>query len=199
MISVCIPCFDRPQRTLRLLNQILEQDFNLWEAFFIGDGCNEFSKLIKEGHFSDHRITAINLPINYGGYGYKARNIFKNIANREYSIYIDNDDCIEKDHFSHYLNEIRNTDYDFVYYNTFIEPTKTIRVPKLEEGWIGHSELIIKTEFLRRIPPHNQEYGHDWTLIKNMIDIGALHKKADSQRATYKIMGVGELREKNIN
>jgi hypothetical protein len=32
-----------------------------------------------------------------------------------------------------------------------------------------------------------------------MIDIGAFHKKADSQRATYKIMGVGELREKNIN
>ena len=49
---------------------------------------------------------------------------------------------------------------------------------------IGHSELIIKTDFLQQMPTHNEHYGHDWALISNMA-ISGKHKKAINPEPTY--------------
>ena len=49
---------------------------------------------------------------------------------------------------------------------------------------IGHSELIIKTEFLQQMPTHDEHYGHDWALIFNMANSGK-HKKATTGKAKF--------------
>ena len=45
----------------------------------------------------------------------------------------------------------------------------------------------IKTEFLKRMPPHQAIYGHDWHLIDSMMRTGAKYKYVDDE-PTYTVM-----------
>ena len=207
LLSVCVPCFGRPERTKRLMEQILAQDFEGYQVYMIGDGCPDFQKLIDELYFSNvissgrigsNILTYANMPIHKGGWGYDIRNRVKQLAVGKYFMYLDNDDCIKPNHFTHYYNGIKDTDLDFVYFNTFIQPTKQMRVPSLSYGYIGHSELIIRTDFLKTMPPHQPEYGHDWKLIQEMMRMGK-HEKAKSKEATYIVMSTASAREQGIN
>ena len=206
IVTICMPCFGRPYRTLRVLNQLLEQDLQGWEAYIIGDGCPDFQILLESGEFDSiqkkakgNKMVFSNLPIHRGGWGYEVRNKVKELATGKYFIYIDNDDCITQDHLSHYVSQIEGTDYDFIFFDTFIKPTNQIRVSHMLFGHIGHAELVVRSSFLKTMPPHNSEYGHDWMLISNMVRLGAKYKKSDSGKATYQVMGLGNFRETDVD
>lgn len=206
-ISVVIPCYGRPQRTQRLCADLLEQSLNGWEAFFIGDNCPEFEKIIDEGYFeiqqkiaraNNNILIFSNLPNHYGGYGYEIRNRVKSLAHGKYICFVDNDDRIAKNHLENYYFGINNTDLDFAYFDSYIHPTSKTRVTELENGKIGHSELVILTDLYKRMPLQNPEYGHDWKLVSDMLNAGAKHQKIAAP-PTYMVMGLGELREKGID
>jgi glycosyltransferase involved in cell wall biosynthesis len=206
-ITIVIPCFGRPQRTKRLCEDLLQQDMNGWEAFFIGDSCPDFQNIIEEGYFetkskqaraNGNALIYSNLPNHYGGFGYEIRNRAKLLANGEYICFVDNDDRIKNDHLSTYYTSIVNTELDFAYFDTYINPTNQIRISELEFGKIGHAELVISTHFYKTIPPQNAEYGHDWKLISDMVSAGAKYRKIII-RPTYKVMGLGDLRETGID
>lgn len=166
-----------------------------------------------------NEIIIFNAVINEGGWGYAIRNYFHNANDAEFLVYLDNDDVLQPDHFQNYLSGIEGTDNDFVFFNTNTKFTERymsnfyagtpgaasfapyIRDSKAEEGWIGHAELIIRSSFLKEHPEIQQlpTYGHDWKFIKAMIAAGAKYKKADNPRATYNVMGAGELRETDID
>lgn len=206
-LTVCVPCFGRPERTKRLIEQVANQTVGNWEAYFIGDGCPDFQNILESGYFDNIRksirqencaLITSNMPNRTAGWGYAIRNKIKELASGRYFIYLDNDDCIKENHFENYLSGIKDTDYDFVYYNTITAFNNLTRYSRLEFGMIGHSELIIKTEFLKRMPPHSSAYGHDWTLISNMIHSGAKYTKSENE-PTYMVMGAGNTREANID
>jgi len=201
-----MPCFGRPQRTIRAIDSILAQSVNGWEALIVGDGCEYMSELINSKYYESavkecqnrgNSLIIENNLIRTGGWGYSITNSNIQRAKGKYFVFLSNDDVINSNHFENYL-KIENTDYDFAFFNTFVEPTKTIRVPELKEGSIGHSELIIKTDFLKTMPPHANRYGHDWDLINSMLKAGARYGKIESD-TTYIIKGVGELRSDNID
>jgi hypothetical protein len=121
------------------------------------------------------------------------------MADSEYLLFLDNDDEIKENHLSNYYNTIKNTDNDFMYFDTYIEPTKQTRNSQLMFGWIGHHEIIIKTSFLKKMPKQLNHYGHDWTLIENMIRNGAKHQKAENKPLTYIVKGVGDYRQDEID
>lgn len=207
-ITVIVPCFGRPERTKRVVHNLFEQTLTDWEAFFIGDCCPQFQELIDSGFFGAASkearergsvLIASNLPNHYGGYGYEARNRAKLHANGEYICFVDNDDVITPAHLQNYYDAIHGTDYDFVYFNSEIKPLKKVRFTSLKFGEIGHAELIIKTDFYKRMPPQTPDYGHDWKLIQDMLDFGANYKKAEEVIPTYVVMGVGDLRETSID
>jgi glycosyltransferase involved in cell wall biosynthesis len=207
-ITVVVPCFGRPERTKRVVQNILSQTITDWEAFFIGDNCPDFQHLIDSGYFADaskqsrengNVLIASNLPNHYGGYGYEARNRAKSLANGEYICFVDNDDFIMKNHFENYYTAIKGTENDFMYFDSFIEPLNKTRTSSVKFGEIGHAELVIKTEFYKRMPPQTPEYGHDWKLIENMVEAGAKFEKAVGKLPTYVVMGLGELREYGID
>lgn len=206
-LTICVPCFGRPERTVRLVNQIATQTIGNWEAYIIGDSCGQFQKLLDDGTFDSIRKTirqencaliTSNMPTRTGGWGYGIRNKIKELASGKYFIYIDNDDCIAINHFENYLSAIKNTDFDLVYFNTMSKFNNTIRNSMLEYGLIGHSEIIVKTSLLKSMPPHTDEYGHDWTLINNIIRSGAKISKSNNQ-PTYMVMGAGNQREEGID
>ena len=55
-ITVSVPCFGRPQRTLRSIQCIRDQNITGWEAFIMGDGCPNFKVLIETGYLEDIRV-----------------------------------------------------------------------------------------------------------------------------------------------
>lgn len=204
-LSLVVPCFGRPQRTLRAMQCVLEQDMDGWEAFFIGDGCPEFQKMMDEGVFDlfednaeikGNRFVLENLSENKGGWGYAARNHAISRLKGDYTLFMDNDDVILRGHFSNYYNAIRNAECDMVYFDSYIEPIDAIRETELKFGSIGHSEIIVRTNLLLNFS-QKPEYGHDWELIKHIIDSGALMQKSNNP-PTYivKEIGGGENRER---
>ena len=207
-LTLCVPCYNRPQRTLRALDCVVNQDFNGWEAYFIGDNCPDYQKLLLDGSFEKYseiakangnKIYFENLPEHSGGWGYEVRNRIFRLANSEYLLFMDNDDMIKPNHFTSYYNAINDSDNcDFVYLDTWLEPIGIKRISDLVYCMIGHHEIIVKTEFIKQMPPQLPHYGHDWTLIENMINAGAKHKKVITE-PTYIVKGLGELRNDTID
>lgn len=206
-LTLSVPSYGRPQRTIRAIECIAAQTVNGWQALIGGDGCLVMKKFVESGYFADiihdcgkrgNLLSISNYDKNMGGYGYAITNNNIKIARGTYFTFFANDDVILPNHFANYLSEIEGTDYDFVYFNTINEAQALIRNSTLTFGGIGHSELIIKTDFLKKMPPHKPEYGHDWHLIKNMLNAGAKYKKSENQ-PTYIVKSVATLREEGID
>ena len=207
-LTLCTPCYQRPNRTLRAMESVVEQDMNGWEAYFVGDGCPSFQKLLDSGTLDKYiqkaesngnKLYAYNLPNHSGGWGYDVRNHIFEKAKGKYVLFLDNDDLILKNHFSLYYNSIEGTDCDFVYLNTYIEPYKHNRNSDLKFGSIGHHEVIILNEFLKKVPMQKPHYGHDWTLIEDMIKLGGKSKKINNDEATYIVKGLGNFRDDELD
>jgi len=206
-LTVSMPCYGRPQRTIRAINCIANQSINGWEALVIGDGCPVMKDFITSGYFNDIRndcrsrgndLYLANNPKNKGGHGFAITNHNIEVAQGEYFTFFANDDIILPNHFENYLSQIEGTDLDFVYFNSEVKPTNSLRVSQLQYGMIGHSELIVRTEFLRQMPTHNEHYGHDWALIQSMM-LNGKHKKAENCPATYHVMSLSDNREQGID
>lgn len=213
-ISLIVPCYLRPQRTLRALDCILNQDMNGWEAWIVGDGCPNIEKMIddgdcipyeKEAYAKGNKIHFVNKRPHKGGWGYHARNFAISTSKGKYIMFMDNDDFIKNNHFSHYYNSIVGTNNDMMYFDTWLNPIENrggingrLREAKLKFGDIGHHEIIAKSEVLKALPPQTDKWGHDWELVKNMMDSGCKIEKGFGE-PTYLVMSVGELREQNID
>ena len=206
-LTLSMASYGRPQRTIRAINSIANQNINGWEAYVVGDGCpvmqdfidsEYFAGLIDQCSYNGNDLMICNNPINQGGNGFAIINNNIKIAQGKYFVFFANDDIIMPNHFENYLSQIEGTDLDFVYYNSEVKPNNSIRNSRLEYGMIGHSELIVRTEFLRQMPTHNEHYGHDWALIQSMI-INGKSKKAENCPATYHVMSLSDKREQGID
>jgi glycosyltransferase involved in cell wall biosynthesis len=192
-LSIVVPCFGRPARTRRIIRNILNQTIDNWEAFVIGDGCPQFQEMVDSGEVGrfiseaksrGNILHCFNLNENYGGFGYQITNYAAKNAIGEYFIFAGNDDIIYENHFEHYLSEIEETDLDLVYYNTYVAPTDSIRISKLECNHIGHSEIIIKTNLIRDFQ-HKPVYAHDWDFISYLLSNNIKQKKSKTINYTY--------------
>lgn len=188
-ITISMPCFGRPARTKRAIDCIVNQTISDYEALVVGDNCPNMQSIIDSGFYAGiSQLRLENLSENYGGWGYHITNMNIQRANGDYFLFMANDDVIEPNHFESRLKHIEGTEYDFVYFNSNVRPDGGyVRKAKLEISGIGHSELIIKTEFLKRMPPHQAIYGHDWHLIDAMMRTGAKYKYVDDE-PTYTVM-----------
>ena len=157
-----------------------------------------FAGLIEQCSYNGNDLMICNNPINQGGNGFAVINNNIKIAQGKYFVFFANDDIILPNHFENYLSQIEGTDLDFVYFNSEVKPNNSIRNSRLEYGMIGHSELIVRTEFIRQMPTHNEHYGHDWALIQSMM-LNGKHKKAENCPATYHVMSLSDNREQGID
>ncbi len=189
----------KPKRTRRMIECIIRQNFTGFELFIVGDKCPHLHHLMNYDwlHFIVRGLTAKGNKVyvdnslkHFGGYGYYQRNAGIRKATGKYTIFLDNDDVILDNHFEHYYNGIAGTDLDFAYFNTWVEPNNTIRMAQLMQGSIGHSEIIVRTEYLKQMPNQTTEYGHDWKLIQALAAGSGKHKRIEGEECTYRIMSV---------
>lgn len=206
-LSISMPCFGRPLRTVRAIECIRQQNINGWEAFLFGDNCPDFQKLIDNGHLSriqqeelrnGNQIHFFNNPIHTGGYGHVLTNLAIQSAKGEYIVFYANDDIILPNHFQNYLEISRNSQMDYMYFDTWLDPIGQRRVPKLAPSEIGHSEIILKTSLAKELPNHHAQYGHDWDFIRNMSDSKNSGKKSNSNGLTYRVMHIPNYGTKDI-
>ena len=196
-ITVSLPCFGRPLRTKRSIECIINQNINNWEAFIMGDCCPHFQELIDSGYLETIKqeqalkgniIHYFNAEVNGGGCGYKLTNYAIQNATGKYLIFYANDDIIFEDHFSNYL-EIENTDLDYMFFNSWIDPIDKARDSKIAPSQIGHSEIVLTTELAKQLPEHLPIYGHDWEFISAMLKQGK-GEKSKSNTLSYRVMHV---------
>lgn len=196
VVTLSLRCFQRPQRTRRMIENVLAQTFNGWELLLTGDNCPNFKdpdfiKFVKEAQVkalaNGNRIIFSNNYENAGGCGYVIINQHINSARGKWFIFLSNDDMIMPEHVQNYVSFMEDEeDLDWAYFNSKVPAIEGgIRIAELRRGYIGHSELIINTRFLRKMPLHGPEYGHDWELVKNLINSTVFYAKAINRPATY--------------
>jgi glycosyltransferase involved in cell wall biosynthesis len=198
-ITISIACLGRPLRTKRSIECIISQDINNWEAFIMGDACPDFQKLIDSGYLEEIKqdqakkgniVNYFNASERGGGCGYALINHAIKNASGKYFVFFANDDIILPNHFSNYLSEIEDTNYDLVYYNSHLAPLFSDRETQLAPSAIGHCDIIINTKVAKSVSPHNDRYTHDWDFINELCKNNK-YKKADSKLATYHVMRLG--------
>jgi hypothetical protein len=194
ILTLVVPCWGRPARTRRLINNVLAQTENNWEAFIIGDGCPIFQTLIDSGEADfymnlakekGNKLYVSNAKTHTGNWGQLITDQIIDKATGKYFIFAGNDDILKPNHFSHYLSEIKDTDYDMVAYPHHILPNNRILIPKWESCQVGHGNIIIKTLTLQKAPKVTASPTHDWSLINELLLLGAKTKLADSREVTY--------------
>jgi glycosyltransferase involved in cell wall biosynthesis len=211
-VSLIMPSYGRPQRTERAIRCLINQDTE-YEAYVIGDKCPVIQELIDskkaeaymaEAKKKNIKLSIFNLPIHYGGYGYQARVTGIKLAYGDYIMFMDNDDVIENNHVSSYYNAIVDTKNELVYFDSWLDPIEgrgtmgMLRSTKMEQGMIGHAEIIVSKQLLLSLHPETAEYGHDWGVINQIVEKGYQFEKSKN-KPTYRVMGVGELREAGID
>jgi len=206
LVTACLRSFGRPLRTKRMLECISAQTFINFELLFMGDGCQQFAELIKTEWFKrwtenfklkGNRVYYFNQPNSSKDWGAKVTNIAIKIATGQYFVFLDNDDKILPEHIQFYYRSITgferspDTKADFVYNPTLVYNggNTWIMEPQLKEGSVGHGSLIVNTEFLKKMPPHEAVYGQDWKLIENMARMGQGQKGAIAF-PTYHVMSL---------
>lgn len=180
-ITIFMPCYLRPQRTQRALNCISRQTLEKFEAIILGDDCPYFNTyilpkkpfLLQSYNYVPHR--GVGELVNHG----------IRMATGEYFVFMGNDDVIEDDHLEYYLSQIQGTDFDFVWFNDYT--LEKFHKTKLKYASVGHSNIIVRTEFLRQMAPHKECHNQDWLLIEEMSAKGK-YRKSTKRKATYHIM-----------
>lgn len=179
-LTISMPCYKRPLRTAIAIECIKNQTMRDFQAVVAGDGCPTFKPVTDDGRF-----ISFNTEENRGGCGYWLTNYAIARATGKYFLFMGNDDFITPDHFARCLAAIEGTDLDFVWFPRVKVQGKN-HLFWLKSYHIGHCALIIRTEFLKKMPPHVKEYNHDWHLIYAMIHAGAKFKR-NWKKPTYHI------------
>lgn len=199
-VSLILRSYGRPLRTKRMLDCIMAQTMTNFELVFMGDACPAFKELTRSDWFSEwctdfnrkgNRVFWMNNVIGGRDYGAKVTNqAIRVIVRGAYTMFADNDDVIKPEHVEFYYKTIRKTQLEFVYNPVLVSgpdgPWQ--RHLELKRGCVGHAELIVKTEFLKKMPPHEKVYGQDWLLVENMMARTALYQKGDTPFPTYVVM-----------
>ncbi len=180
--TIVLVVYKAPQRTLRAIESCLNQNTTGIEIIVYGDCCPNLDELIKKGYFDNkiieqqlkgNDLVILNNEQNYGGFGYMQRNRARDISRGEYTIYVDADDVILPNHVSTRLEIAETGQYDLIGFDTWIEPQiNWKRDAQFEEGRIGHAEIVIRTDFLKKLPPQDSLYSHDWRMIHSAITAG---------------------------
>lgn len=194
-ITICLPCYGRPYRTKRLFDCLIAQTKRNIELLIIGDSCANimqlgytfyFHELIKKFEKNGSKVIKHNLNTNSNSIGATPVNYGILIATGKYFCWANNDDIVKPEHADFYFNSIAKTDCDFVYNQSMVNSAEgyALRDPHLSFGQVGHSELVVRTEFLKQMPPHEPVYGQDWKLIEHMMKTGK-HQKGKTPFPTY--------------
>lgn len=123
VVSVILPVYNAAQYLDKCLESIEQQTLSKIEIICVDDGSTDESfKIIKRHQNKDHRIRIIKQE-NYGAG--TARNVGMKLARGKYLSFLDADDWIDKDTFSHTVAKAENLNADIVIYRAYLYENTT--------------------------------------------------------------------------
>lgn len=192
-ITISLPCYERPERTLRAIKSIIDQTTNGYELLITGDHCPNFESAYFKAKMAEfipfaescgNTIILTNNRLHCGYWGTEIRNEHIRAAKGRWLMFMGSDDVLLPKHLENVLKFVEGTDLDFAYFDTYVEPLKCARNTQLKHGMIGHQEIVCNTQVLKKMPPHKPYYGHDWELVHNLM-LHSLEKKNYKKPVNY--------------
>jgi len=187
--------YRRRALALRGIDYLLNQTIKNIELFIIGDCCPDLADLLQDRYFlaklelaraRGMRVEALNLPENHGT-PHEILNVAIARAAGPYFMFAGDDDVVTVDHCASYLQAIQRANCDIVFMDSLLvgDYYSTVRIPKLEIGHVGHSELIVRTDRAKAAPPHQASLYHDWEFIGAIAQAGGVIKHVKSPPTYY--------------
>lgn len=187
-LSVVISTRNRPNKLLKALRSIQDQDFSDWNAVVVGDHCDDSTKKAI-AILGDSRIVYINTDRCYGleDHGSTPKNIGIENSSGEYIAYLDDDDIFLPSHLSssvRFLDE--NPQIDLVYgcsrVHKFINPERSIirdrqfdKIAHDKSPFINTCEIVHRRELLKKTGGwRTVGYYNDYDFLKRVSEVGAI-------------------------
>lgn len=175
-LSIIMPVWLRPQRTLRAIESVLAQDVGAWELLVVGDACPKLGTL----DVSHPNIHVFNLPTHEGAWGTQCLNFGLELASGEYVSFLGNDDFVLPEYVRHRLESTDGGIYDLVLHNAIVATRKKrtgtdvvfeghVRYTQPVYGLVGGSELVVRTSLARDVKFRSRSYGHDFTFFEDLL------------------------------
>jgi glycosyltransferase involved in cell wall biosynthesis len=185
-LSIIMPSWQRPQRTRRAIQSVIDQEDRRWELLVVGDHCPVVRDLQHDPIFSQHfQIRFHNMPTHEGKYGTQCLNWGLDVATGDFVSFLGNDDYLLPTYVGNRLDSVVDTRGEVIYHNALIKVGESrdadgkpftdyhLRLSRPAFGHIGGSELVVDTELARSVKFNSGEYGHDWTFLTELVSTGA--------------------------
>jgi tRNA A-37 threonylcarbamoyl transferase component Bud32 len=160
-----------------------------------------FNRSKRSGPYGYKEYPILGKP---GKWGTGIINFARKYAIGEYFIWLSDDDIITKNHFENYLSYIKDTDYDMIIFDDYVgeerkrrgcRKSKTYIRSKGQKknendgilpGSVGHSNVIVRTDFLKTRPETTRERKHhDFYMVSDIINSGGKYKIVHDNQCTY--------------
>lgn len=211
-ITISLPCYKRPQRTIRAIESILAQTVQDFELLITSDGDMDIwmvlLKWFKVEHISSDGINihknryTIKLtmnPVHEGKWGTEIRNQHIQAATGKYFMFMGSDDVLLPNHLENILGMIEERDLDLVCFDVWLNPLGVPRNTQLKKDHCGHNDTIFRTELLKQAPPHEPVYGHDYACVKYLMYISDKCERVGNRPQTYHVMSLPGHLEQGID
>src|SRR6056297_2304175 len=110
-ISIIIPTYNRPKVLRYCVLSVLNQNFENWIAYVIGDSCSESTEEVINS-LNDERIIYYNNPFRVGEQS-GGNNIGIALAKTEYIAFLNHDDIWTPNHLEKALQKLKEQEGNF--------------------------------------------------------------------------------------
>lgn len=182
IVTIVLPTYKRISGLWRMINCLANQDFDgSFEVIIINDGdtkttnyleSNSFLNFVENQKQYQRYFRTFSWKRNFSGCGYKGMNFAISIGRGTYFMWVADDDWINSYHISNYVSSIKQHNTGIVGFrsNVYTPDGITIRKTEMKRSYIGHSEIIVNTSYLKRSHPHVNSDIHDWLCISDLIN-----------------------------
>jgi glycosyltransferase involved in cell wall biosynthesis len=168
-LSMIMPIWGRPQRTLRAIRSALAQTRTDWELWIVGDADPNLSA-IQAQLPADDRLRFHNMPEHEGTWGCAPRNWALERVNGRFVSFLDSDDYILPHHVADRVNGMETTGADLIAAFTIINfPQRQIRGGAIACGVVGNQEITFTREVALKTRFRSRIYEHDWKFILDAV------------------------------
>lgn len=166
--SIIIPTYKRIELLNRAMNSVKDQDYENYEVIICSDGYSEEDKQCVLNMNDNRFIYNFIEKKEFKNWGHAQRNAMHSKCTGDYTIWLDDDNTIEKDYLSFSNNELINDQYGMLVYKIKHNACGIIpRYKNITYGNIDTLNVMIRTDIAKKTE-WGMSYDADFFAIKNM-------------------------------
>ena len=166
--SIIIPTYKRQELLNRAMNSVKNQNYKNYEVLICSDGYSEEDKQCVLNMNDNRFIYNFIEKKEFKNWGHAQRNAMISKCTGDYTIWLDDDNTIEKDYLSFSNNELINDQYGMLVYKIKHNACGIIpRYKNITGGNIDTLNVMVKTDIAKKTE-WAMSYDADFFAIKNM-------------------------------